>query len=281
MNKLLTLSNMELKRNSRFYLMYIVLFSFFSLSINLIQIIKLKKSIYSVTNIVDSFGGITYGVGILYNNHYLYPLIAIGVVGLLIYSIYMWAREYTDSNKSIYTLIMIPQNKFNIYLSKMIALITMIYGYILTQILIIFISKNIFNFYFKNIGLIKSSFIEDLFYGTSSDIGFSHLSRMLIPLEFTNFIMYYVIFLILVISMLFTTCLIGISIRENPKLAILVSLILGLFNVCISNGFLLSLYYSIRSSYNTCLNADLIISLITIIVLNLISYVLINKKLYI
>lgn len=282
MNKLLALVNIELKRNSKFYLIYVALFSFFSLSISLIQINRLKKSIHSVQNMVDSFGGITYGAGILYKNYYVYPLIFIGLVGLLIYSIYMWLREYIDSNKSIYTLIMIPENKFNIYLSKMIALITMIYGYLITQILMIFISKNVFNLYFKNMNLIKSSFIDDLFYGTSSDFGFQSLARKLIPLEFTEFIMYYVIFLVLAISLIFTVCIIGISLRESSKLLVLVSIPVGhLFYVYILNRFSLNLYYIIGSLYKTFLNAHLTINLITIIVLNLISYVLINKKFYI
>jgi hypothetical protein len=226
----------------------------------------------------QSFGGVTYGIGILYNNNYLYLIISFGIVGLLIYSIYMWIREYIDSNKSIYTLIMVPQNKFNIYISKMIALITMIYGYLLAQISMIFISKNIFKLYFTNMGLIKSSFIDDLFYGASSNVGFGQF----IPLDFTEFIMYYVILLILIISVLFTICIIGISLRENPKLIVcLSSLIICLLYLYMSNRFSLNLYYSIRSFYNTFLNADLIINLIIIIVLNLISYVLINKKLYI
>ena len=62
---------------------------------------------------------------ILNNNALLNVILLYSMIGLIIYSVYMWIREYNQKN--IYTLKTLPIDKFNIYLSKMIATVTIIY----------------------------------------------------------------------------------------------------------------------------------------------------------
>ncbi len=78
---------------------------------------------------IEDFGGIFYGLGILSNLGFIQSILFFGILGLFIYYVFMWKREFFSNNQSIYTLMMLPQNKFKICISKSIALITMIYGF--------------------------------------------------------------------------------------------------------------------------------------------------------
>ena len=193
MNKLLTLINLELKRNARFGFIYIVAFSFLIMGLNFYQIFNLSRNSIYLNSIKSNYGGVTYSSSILSNNMYTIGAIAIGLVGiLLIYTVLIWKRDYTEN--SIYTLSMLPENKFYIYLSKMIAIIVTVYLYLASVVVSLFISKNIFNLVFRNNGLIKTSFAKDLSH--------SGLGTTLIPTHFVDFVMIYGVWMVLAISLL-------------------------------------------------------------------------------
>lgn len=279
MNKLLTLVNLELKRNRKIFGLYIITFLILTLGLNLFQILSLRINRELLHEIEERFGGVSYGIGIVCNNIYLIIIIAIGILGLLLYGVYMWVREYNEINKSMYTLLMIPNNKFNIYLGKMIALIVMIYTYLLSQIIVIFISKNIFNMIFKNLNIIKTSISSDLNF---SFVGLSRTINNIIPTEFIDFIMIYGVNLILVISILFTAFIIGLSLREGSKISLVSSILLPIFiYILIVYRFLSKGYFMLGGAYIGYLGVDLIFNLLIIVILNSISYVLMNKEIYI
>lgn len=273
MNKILALTNMELKRNSRFYLLYLSIVSAIMLGLNIIQINRFQDKITIIEKIQDNFDGIFYGISIMYDNPYLLNIMELSITGIFIYSIYTWIREYTQ--KSIYTLKMIPCNKFNVYLSKMISTIVMVYGVLISQIMILFISKNIFNIVFRNLEVISTSLFEDLSY-------LPYLENH-IPINMIDFIMIYGIGLVLKLSILFTSIVFIISLKsKNRRLfIIIIGLCLIILNKIVTYENIGKFYTNLGSEYINNIGVDVIVGTILTILLGYISYILINKKLYI
>ncbi|MGX4599625.1 ABC transporter permease [Faecalimicrobium sp. JNUCC 81] len=272
MNKLLALTNMELKRNSKFYLVYLSILSAIMLGLNIIQINRFQDRFSIVEKIKDNFDGIFYGISIIYNNSYLPNIMGLSIIGIFIYSIYTWVREYTQN--SVYTLKMIPCNKFNLYLSKMVSSIVMIYGVLITQIIILFISKNIFNIMFRNIGIIPTSLFEDL----------SYLSTYYnVPTNMIDFIMIYGIGLVLKLSVLFTAIVFIISFKNKNKSFFIITI--GLYVIILSKIMIYrnigDFYSNLGAKYIGNIGVDIISGTFFIILLSYMSYKLINKKFYI
>lgn len=227
MNKLLTLTNMELKRSSKFYIVYLSIVSILMLCLNIIQINRFTKRTYLIDKVQENYDGVFYGISILNNNVLLNKILLYSMIGVIIYSVYMWIREYNQ--KSIYTLKTLPIDKFNIYLSKMIAVITMIYILLLVQIVMIFISKQIFNIMLSNIGILKTSLFNDL--------SFIKSINKIIPTTFISFIMTYGFKLIYRLSILFTLIVFIISFKDK------ITKYLGVFILL----FLVSLRFIIKA----------------------------------
>lgn len=281
MNKLLTLTNIEIKRSSKFYIVYLGIVSILILGLNIIQINKFTKRADIIEKIQDNYDGVFYGVSILNNNALLNVILLYSMIGLIIYSVYMWIREYNQ--KSIYTLKTLPIDKFNIYLSKMIATVTIIYILLLVQIFMIFISKQIFNIMVSNMGIVKTSLFNDL--------SFLDSINEIIPTTFISFIMIYGFKMIYILSILFTLIVFIISFKDKIKKYLIAFIfIFLLFLRFVIKAIILMSYTSLVDSYTYSnilpkyignIGSSILGYSIAILLLSYISYKLINKKLYI
>ena len=65
--------------------------------------------------------------------------VAFSVLLCLLYSLVIWYRDYFSKSKTIATLLMLPQKRFNIYIAKLITVTSMIFGVISVQFLFWFI----------------------------------------------------------------------------------------------------------------------------------------------
>ncbi|WP_131043650.1 ABC transporter permease [Clostridioides difficile] len=273
MNKLLYLINVDLRRSNKFYIAYISFFSLITLSLNLFEVNKFKNSKFIMNLAIGDFGGIFYGIGILSNLGFIQSILFFGMLGLFIYYIFMWKREFFSNNQSIYTLMMLPQNKFKICISKSIALITMIYGFLISQIATLFICKYIFNFIFRNMPIINMNFAKDLYY----------LNLKSIPIDFISFMAIYVFLLLIAISIV-NCCILFIFSYINKIYVILITLLIiaGLYfsTIYINIITLFRKYYKVIGFQFNNLVAGLLSFLIIMFILNGISYLLIKKKRY-
>ncbi|AWH77347.1 hypothetical protein [Clostridioides difficile] len=271
MNKLLYLINVDLRRSNKFYIAYISFFSLITLSLNLFEVNKFKNSKFIMNLAIGDFGGIFYGIGILSNLGFIQSILFFGMLGLFIYYIFMWKREFFSNNQSIYTLMMLPQNKFKICISKSIALITMIYGFLISQIATLFICKYIFNFIFRNMPIINMNFAKDLYY----------LNLKSIPIDFISFMAIYVFLLLIAISIV-NCCILFIFSYINKIYVILITLLIiaGLYfsTIYINIITLFRKYYKVIGFQFNNLVAGLLSFLIIMFILNGISYLLIKKK---
>lgn len=139
----------------------------------------------------------------------IYKLSFFILVGALIWCLYyglaIWYKDFSNKTKPIYTLFMLPENKFIIFISKLITMITIIYGVIFVQFLCWIIMGSIIKSisgvsFTYMINAINSSRLEVLMFNIPQ------VSRM-------EFVMIFTLGPILAMTVLFT----GIMIHKTVK----------------------------------------------------------------
>ena len=272
MNNILTLYDMEFKRIYKIYFTLIGILLASNIGATLF-------SIYSVPSRTSDIEGnpITVNVlkseeGIRYIYEYLIGdltsitkmAVAFSVLLCLLYSLVIWYRDYFSKSKTIATLLMLPQKRFNIYISKFLTVIMMIFGIIASQFLFwfidLFIIKIILNVNaegFLNVFqtmLIRQNRFWNLVFNQPID-----------------FVMIDVLGVILAVTVLFTGVMIERSFRK-------VGAVLGAIYVVAS----IVLYIYVTTSYgiysDILLKVHLLYYLVMFIVSILISINLLNKR---
>lgn len=123
------------------------------------------------------------------NNIFFLGAIALVVVSLLIYLLFIWYRDWFGKNTFVYRLLMLPTNRMNIFFSKACSILIFIFGFVVLQILMI----PTLHFILKL--LVPIDFRLDL---TLTDIILGNQALSLfIPTYYVDFIIYYVIGIIL------------------------------------------------------------------------------------
>ena len=174
LSPLLKLTNFELSRLSKF------LFTLMGLTVlaNLVGYIyipmkfmdKINKftieSSATTEEVLNSLGTLSfYDVTM---SLWIVAPIAIGVSGLLFYSVFIWYREWFGKNTFAYRLLMLPVSRMTLFFSKFIVIFIGIFTLISTQIVSLFIGYPIVSAivdgtYFSSLGLIESMYMHPLF----------------------------------------------------------------------------------------------------------------------
>lgn len=71
--------------------------------------------------------------------------IALCVVTLLIYSLFIWYRDWFGKNTFIYRLLMLPTERLNLYLSKAVAIFLMVLGLVTLQLVLLLVEEQLFS----------------------------------------------------------------------------------------------------------------------------------------
>lgn len=151
MNKILTLYNIEFKRIYKLYFLLIGTLLIANLAgvmktlYDSVKRISLENNLPMNIDILKTNLGYSFVNEFTKNDIYVYGSMALGVAILfcLLYATIIWYRDYYSKSKTIYTLLSLPQPKFNIYLAKLIMVLVMIYGVIACQFLFWYIDLNI------------------------------------------------------------------------------------------------------------------------------------------
>ncbi|MDK2584370.1 hypothetical protein QOZ83_00730 [Romboutsia sedimentorum] len=269
MNKILTLYNIEFKRIYKLYFTLLGLLLVGNIGIVAKQLnrqaniaaskVKAKVSMELlksplVKNELLFKGGI--------DDIYLFTTIILGIAVMfcLIYCIVIWYRDFVGKNKTAYTLFMLPNNKFAIYISKAMTIVVMIYGVIMTQILSWIIDSNIIKM-LCNIDIYQIKYI------------ILHLRpRHLIQPYLLDFIMVDVIGVILAVLVIFTAVMIQKSFKIK---GMILGIIYTLASIVI---YAFIIFYAHYSDKILVLHSIYYIALFTIS--TTLSYYLINKKIH-
>lgn len=275
MSKILMLYEIEFKRIKKIY------FSILSLIIisNLIWFIYnlnlVAKEVQRILNIRGGLGLLKSEevYMIIKNGGFIYSLYSLsfffmilGLIWCLYYTLLTWYKDFSSKTTVAYTLFTLPCNKFNIFLSKLLIVLSFIYGVLATQhilwILEILIMKSI-----------TSINISEIIYiiNYNSLKSFLSMGISIYPLEI---LMYYVFSPILAVIVLFTGVLIHKSFDK-------IGGFLGLFYMAIV--IFMYLYISSISMIFTdeLLRNHILYYIVTGVLSLIISYNLLNKKIHI
>lgn len=138
-DNVLKLTNFELQRMSKFLfgLMGITLISnliaYFYVPFRFMSRINkfMSENSASVEEALEIFG--TFSFADMIHSFWIVGPIALGIAGMLFYSVFTWYREWFGKNTFVYRLMMLPIERINIFFSKLITIFIGIFGLLSTQ----------------------------------------------------------------------------------------------------------------------------------------------------
>ena len=272
MNNILTLYDMEFKRIYKIYFTLIGLLFTSNIGATLYKIFFITRRTVDNEGNPITMHTLKSSEGLEYINTYIVGdlgsmtkmAMAFAVLLCLLYSLVIWYRDYFSKSKTIATLLMLPQKRFNIYISKFLTVIMMIFGIIASQFLFWFIDlviiKIILNVntegflnVFKTM-LVQQNMISNLVFNQPID-----------------FMMVDILGVILAVTVLFTGVIIERSFRK-------IGVVLGSIYVAASIGIYIYVTVSYCTYSDILLKAHLLYYILMFIVSILISINLLNKR---
>ena len=272
MNNILTLYDMEFKRIYKIYFTLIGLLFTSNIGATLYKIFFITRRTVDNEGNLITMHTLKSSEGLEYINTYIVGdlgsmtkmAMAFAVLLCLLYSLVIWYRDYFSKSKTIATLLMLPQKRFNIYISKFLTVIMMIFGIIASQFLFWFIDlviiKIILNVntegflnVFKTM-LVQQNMISNLVFNQPID-----------------FMMVDILGVILAVTVLFTGVIIERSFRK-------IGVVLGSIYVVASIGIYIYVTVSYCIYSDILLKAHLLYYILMFIVSILISINLLNKR---
>lgn len=200
----------------------------------------------------------------------MYNLSFLILVGALLWSLYyglaIWYKDFSNKTKPIYTLFILPENKFIIFISKLITMITLIYGVIFVQFLCWIIMGTII----KSITGVSFSYMINAINRLRSGVFMFNLP----PVSRIEFIMIFILGPILAMTVLFT----GIMIHKRVKKigALLGAVyVISIIMVYLSNTILYHTYSDVL------IKVHLIFYVVIFVMSMVVSYSLLTKKIYV
>ncbi|MBY2476749.1 hypothetical protein KWV16_07620 [Clostridioides difficile] len=182
-----------------------------------------------------------------------------GIIVCICYAFFIWYRDFDGKSKSIYTLIMIPKNRINIYISKLLNILFLVYSYtIIFTITLFIISKLLPNYMLGDIA--SYGFIQETIYKL----------KILLPYSFEILLVEYIFLLIGCVSVVFTSILIN---KSTYKLSTLISFMFLVLEILI---FIISVVFIIPYEYSNIFIS--LYSSINIFVCSFISNKLLKQK---
>lgn len=197
MRKFIYLVNTELNRVLKFFIPTLAVY----VALQIIQILikisgvmrNIRENAYSNKVVGDmmSYEDAIKSIGKAYNVHsFLDPdsIIIMGfllIIGLiLIYSIFIWYREWFGNNRTIYTLLMLPMERMKIYYAKLLSIILLI-GTALGTLIISFFINYIIMLWRVPKDLIEEAAFSKLFQ--------NYILSTIVPVDYRDFLLYIVI----------------------------------------------------------------------------------------
>ena len=271
MNKILTLYDIEFKRIYKLYFSMIFAFIAFNIFVVVSELINL------VSKVSESLGT-SKSIKILQKSssariireHLIDKIFTITCMALivaivicLLYAFVIWYRDFVGKSKTAYTLFMLPNNKFDMYIAKLITVVFLIYGVIIAQ----FLSWIISAYIVTSLTSVTLSQIIDILHNTLlfSLLGF-------IKFDGISFIMINMIGVIILVIIIFAGIIIQKSFRK-------IGILLGIGYI--AAFCMINLYVIHYKSYSgQLLIYQTVCYIITALVSMGVSYNLLNKRIY-
>lgn len=273
-NKILTLFDIEFKRIQKIF------FALISLLI-LGNIAIFAYGIYRVTEDVKAEIGVSQGISILKTDmgkhmflelqlpNFIYALsnllMILALIGCAFYSVLIWYRDFSSKSKSIYTLFMLPENRFIIFISKLITMLALIYSIIFVQHLLWGIGAFIVNKY-ANIPIINMIY-------SINNIHRYGIFEISVPIYPVEYLMIFIIGPIVGVSSIFAATLISKSIKK-------IGGVLGIIYIVSLAMVYLATIIGIYEYSDTILKNNIIFFIVAFLISIYVSYISLNNRMY-
>lgn len=122
-NNILYLFGNELRKSKHDYMIVAVVQSLIWIASYIVSIVKYNNLYVDVSAAGLDLGTGTTVVTILDMQRFGITILAVSVI----YAAFIWMREYTSGHKSIYTIMMLPQERHHIFIVKFLNAVTMFY----------------------------------------------------------------------------------------------------------------------------------------------------------
>lgn len=214
-NKILALFDIEFRRIQKIFFAGISLLTLGNIAIFILGIYRVMEDVKAETGLVQEISVLKTDIGKkmlleLQLPNFIYALsnllMILALIGCAFYSVLIWYRDFSSKSKSIYTLFMLPENRFIIFISKLITMVVLIYSIIFVQHLLWGIGAFLLSKY-SNIPIINMIYSINNIYR----YGIFQISVPIYPVE------YFMIFLIgpiVCVSAIFASVLMSKSIKK-------------------------------------------------------------------
>lgn len=214
-NNILTLYDMEFKRIYKIYFALIGILFASNIGVTLFSIYSVSAGRLDEHGNIINMSILRSSEGMKYINSYVISelasitkfIMAFAVLLCLLYSLVIWYRDYFSKSKTIATLLMLPQKRFNIYISKLITVIMMIFGVMSIQFLFWFIDLVI-------VKVILNVNVDGFINVFKTILGSQNRISNLIFAQPIDFIMINTLGVILAVTVIFTGVMIERSYRK-------------------------------------------------------------------
>ena len=273
-NKICILFDIEFKRIQKIFFAVISLLILGNIAI-------FAYGIYRVTEDVKAEIGVSQGISILKTDmgkhmflelqlpNFIYALsnllMILALIGCAFYSVLIWYRDFSSKSKSIYTLFMLPENRFIIFISKLITMLALIYSIIFVQHLLWGIGAFIVNKY-ANIPIINMIY-------SINNIHRYGIFEISVPIYPVEYLMIFIIGPIVGVSSIFAATLISKSIKK-------IGGVLGIIYIVSLAMVYLATIIGIYEYSDTILKNNIIFFIVAFLISIYVSYISLNNRMY-
>lgn len=273
-NKILTLFDIEFKRIQKIFFAVISLLILGNIAI-------FAYGIYRVMEDVKVEIGVSQGISILKTDmgkhmflelqlpNFIYALsnllMVLALIGCAFYSVLIWYRDFSSKSKSIYTLFMLPENRFIIFISKLITMLALIYSIIFVQHLLWGIGAFIVNKY-ANIPIINMIY-------SINNIHRYGIFEISVPIYPVEYLMIFIIGPIVGVSAIFAATLISKSIKK-------IGGVLGIIYIVSLAMVYLATIIGIYEYSDAILKNNIIFFIVAFLISIYVSYISLNNRMY-
>lgn len=273
-NKILTLFDIEFKRIQKIFFAVISLLILGNIAI-------FAYGIYRVMEDVKVEIGVSQGISILKTDmgkhmflelqlpNFIYALsnllMVLALIGCTFYSVLIWYRDFSSKSKSIYTLFMLPENRFIIFISKLITMLALIYSIIFVQHLLWGIGAFIVNKY-ANIPIINMIY-------SINNIHRYGIFEISVPIYPVEYLMIFIIGPIVGVSAIFAATLISKSIKK-------IGGVLGIIYIVSLAMVYLATIIGIYEYSDAILKNNIIFFIVAFLISIYVSYISLNNRMY-
>ena len=269
-NKILTLFDMEFKRIQKIFFTAISILIFGN-------IVIFGACMKIIINHVNKKTGLKQGLEVLKTslgkNQFLqeqlpgyiyslsYMIMVLLLIGCAFYAVLIWQRDFSSKSKSIYTLFMLPQNRFVIFISKLITILVLIYSVIFIQ-----------NLLWWTEVFVISKYTDIPIINMIASINNKHYV-MSVPIYPTEFFIIFILGPIVAVTCIFAAVIMSKSVGK-------IGSILGtLYIISLVMIYIAKVVWPYNYSDNILRN-NMIFFVVTFLISIYISYISLNKKMY-